>query len=677
MADEANVEVDFYSDQIQKQKDNIYSNSPILVFSNDYLIKANAADYNETTKDIELKGDVNILRGDKESLQACYAKVNLQSNEASFKDFFFANSDMEVWFQSKESDLNDKVFIGKNSIVSSCNVQNPDWQIKFSEGELDREKKFLHLYNARLYVKEVPVMYLPYFGFSVDTSRQSGLLLPRTEFNRTDKFYYEQPIYWVISNNADLELSPQIRVDRGAGLYSSLRFVDSLHSNGVLNFGAFREKNSYFAKEDLKNKTHKGIEIQYTRDDLIKSLAKLDENFEEGLWLDGIYLNDIDYLNLSSRNSRDIASLVTSKFNYFLADENNYYALYAKYYIDTSKINNATTLQEYPSFQYHRFLSSVFSHHLQYSFDTNFHRYYRSEGMYANTLDYNLPLIYHTKLFDDYLNFNFTETFSGSFINYTNNPSKNKEHLFRNYHNFDIYTDLVRAYENFLHTINFGFDYFLVGAKSGDVSEDFLSIDDPYEKASIKFVQYFYNKNAQKRLKHQFSSDYNVDLSKLQGFNNKLEYFFNDNFILSNDTLYSYTKKRFTKVVSSMRLRLKDFSFNLTHAYLNDKNLLADKYSFISTRMNYTLDTSYKFFSGAFFNAQDANLNAWEIGYTYQRKCWNYSLMYKERIDPQLSSSGIKAKNKSGIYLAFNFYPLGGVGYDFSFAESENSVSKF
>lgn len=668
---------DFYGTQIQKKADVISSKEPVLLFSKDYVIKANEASYNETSKDLELKGDINILRGDKESLKACYARLNLGTNEAQFKEFFFANTDMEVWFKSLQSDLNDKVFIGKDSIVSSCDVADPDWQIKFSEGELDREKKFLHLYNARLYVKEVPVMYLPYFGFSVDTSRQSGLLLPKIEFNRTDKFYYEQPIYWVISNNMDLEFSPQIRAQRGFGAYSSLRFVDSLYSNGELNLGAFREKNSYFRKEDLKNKTHKGVELRYSREDLIKSLAGLDEGFSEGLFIDGTYLNDIDYLNLGRRTSKDITSLVTSKLNYFLADENNYYAAYAKYYIDTSKVSNKDTLQEYPSFQYHRFLSSIFDNHLQYSFDANFHRYYRQQGMYANTFDFNLPLSYHTKFFNDYLNFNFTETLSGSLINYTKNPDKDKEHLFRNYHNFSFYTDLSKAYSSFLHSINLGLDYFLVGAKSGQITQDFLNLDEPYENASVKFVQYFYDTNAQKRLKHQFSSDYNVDLSKLQGFSNKLEYFFSEDMSLSNDAIYSYTQKRFTKVVSSLDLHLNRLNATLTHAYLNDKSLLERKYSFISSQLDYTLNAHYKLFSGAYFDTQEAHLNAWELGFSYQRQCWNYSLMYKERIDPQLSSRGIKAKNKSGVYLAFNFYPLGGIGYDFSLTERENSVSEF
>ncbi|MCE3577978.1 LPS-assembly protein LptD, partial [Campylobacter jejuni] len=97
----------------------------------------------------------------------------------------------------------------------------------------------------------------------------------------------------------------------------------------------------------------------------------LSDNFQEGLWIDATYLNDVDYLNLGSRDYRDLNSLVTSKINYFLADENNFYGAYARYYIDTSKLSNNTTLQEYPSFQYHRFLNNLFDERLRYSFDAS------------------------------------------------------------------------------------------------------------------------------------------------------------------------------------------------------------------------------------------------------------------------------------------------------------------
>ncbi|EAK8625616.1 LPS-assembly protein LptD [Campylobacter jejuni] len=665
------AQVDIYALDAKKEGDILTANNDVIIFSDFYFITANKAIYNEKTGDVELFGDVNILRGQNERSHSDYAKINLNSNQADFSNFFFSNNNLEVWFQSKTSHLNDKVFESKISAVSSCNVEDPDWEIRFSKGWLNRETNFVHLYNARLYVKNTPVFYLPYFGFSADTHRQSGLLIPKIVLKSSEGLYYEQPIYIATQENWDLELDPQIRTNRGFGLYSTLRFLDSPYSTGELNFGAFRENSSYFHDENLKNQTHYGIELKYSRDDLIKSL--LSDNFQEGLWIDATYLNDVDYLNLGSRDYRDLNSLVTSKINYFLADENNFYGAYARYYIDTSKLSNNTTLQEYPSFQYHRFLNNLFDERLRYSFDASFHNFYRPAGSYANELNLDLPISYHNAFFGDFLHFTFTERFYASFVNYSNDPERNHEHYFRNTHDFNLYTDLSKAYENFFHTLNLGVNYILPGAKSGKITQNYLEeYDKENEHTSLYAVQYFYNNEGQKKLKHRISLDYLNKQNEFYELQNLLTYYFNENINLNSEVLYSYEQSRFTNVISQIEVNTNSkFNWMFSHAYQNDEY---GKYSFIGTRANYIATPNYNLFGGIWFDTQRAHANMWELGYIYQRKCWNYSLMYRERIDPQLTSGGITAKNQSGVYFIFNFYPLGGVKYDFSLAESENKI---
>lgn len=673
-------EVNFYASKVEKKGDIVEADSDVLIFSELYYISANKAIYNETSKDVELFGDINILRGKNERFNSCYAKVNLVSDEAEFKNFFFADNKIEVWFQSEQSDLNNTVFIGKNSIVSSCNVQNPDWQIRFSSGELNRENNYLHLYNAKLYVKSVPVFYLPYLGFNVDNSRRTGFLIPEFEANREDGFFYRQPFYVAFSDEWDLEYAQQVRANRGLGGYATFRFMDSAHSSGQINVGFFRERTDYFEEKNLKNQTHQGIELKYSRQNFIKNLFNLKDDFQEGLWVDGTYLNDVDYLNLERRDYRDLTSLITSKFNYFLADENNYYAIYANYYIDTSKVDNQDTLQEYPSFQYHKFLDGIFANHLQYSFDANFNRYYRDVGVYANITNLNLPLTYHTKLFDDFLQFSFSEKLYSSFVNYTN-YNKEHEQLFRNYHEFSLYTDLSKPYDNFYHTVYFGANYLLKGARSGLITQNFLSVEDETERLNLKAVQYFYNASGEKKIKHRLNLNYDSSSMTVAQIQNSTQYFINQNIWFSNEATYSDEQHRFTKVISALEFNTQKINFNLSHAYKYDASEYANleipiqKYNFINTKVDYTHNINYKFFSGAWFDTQRANLNAWEVGYTYQRKCWNYSLIYKERIDPQLTSAGIKARVKNGLYFVFNFYPIGGVSYDLSLQENENAVS--
>lgn len=664
------VEVDIYALQAKKEGDFLIANEDVVIFSDLYFITANRAVYNEKTSEIELFGDVNILRGQNERVHSSYAKLKLDSNEGSFENFFFANNNLEVWFQSKTSLLNSLKFESKISAVSSCNVENPDWEIRFSDGWLNRQSNFVHLYNARLYVKNIPVFYLPYFGFSADTNRRSGLLIPKFVLKSSEGLHYEQPIYIAASENWDLEFNPQVRTGRGFGMYSTLRFMDSASSMGELDFGAFRENTSYYKKENLKDQTHTGIELKYARESLVKSL--LGDNFQEGLWIDATYLNDVDYLNLASRDYRDLTSLVDSRVNYFLADENNFYGMYAKYYIDTSKTSNKNTLQEYPSFQYHRFLNELFDERIRYSFDLSFRNFYRKIGPYANQLNVNLPLSYHNAFFGDFLHFTFTESVFASFINYTSDPSKDHESYFANTHQFNLYTDLSKTYDTFFHTLNFGLNYTLLGARSGQISEDYLDIEREKEHISFYAVQYFYNDNAQKKIKHRFNIDYLNGKGEFDELENLFTYYYNENINFNNELVYSYQQNRFTNILSQFSLDT-NFKANweFSHAYQNDKY---GKYSFIGTRLNYIATPNYNLFGGIWLDTQRSHANMWEVGYTYQRKCWNYSLVYRERIDPKLTSGGISARNQSGVYFLFNFYPLGGVKYDFSLQENESEI---
>lgn len=662
------AQVDIYALNIKKEGDILEANSDVVIFSDFYFITANKAIYNEKTSEVELFGDVNILRGQNERSHSSYAKIKLDSKEANFENFFFSDKQIEVWFKSKDSFLSDEKLLSTNSIVSSCNVDDPDWEIRFSKGSYNKESDFVNLYNARLYIKSVPVFYLPYFGFSANTDRKTGLLIPKFVIKREEGLYYEQPIYFAYNENWDFQISPQIRTSRGFGAYSALRFMDSAYSSGELNFGAFRENTNYFHKENLRNQTHYGIELRYLRTDIFKDF--LGDNYQEGLWIDGIYLNDVDYLNLGSRDYRDLTSLNVSQMNYFLADENNFYGAYAKYYIDTSKLSNADTLQEFPSFQYHRFLNSFLNEKITYSFDASFQNYYRKIGPYGNQSNFNLPISFHQSFFDDFLQMSFTESFYASLINYNKYPEKNNEHLFMNSHELNLFTSLSKPYDIFFHTLNLGVKYFLPGARSGSISQDYFNTLDEEEHLNFYNIQYFYNAQGEKKIKYRLDVDYLNKKNSFGDLENLISYYFNDNISLSNKIKYSQTEHRFNNIISQIDFTINDsLNWNFSHAYENDAY---GKYSFISTRANYNINANYNLFGGIWFDTTRSHPNMWEVGYAYQRKCWNYSLAYRERIDPQLTSGGINAKTQSGFYFVFNFYPLGGVKYDLATQESES-----
>ncbi|AQW86424.1 putative lipooligosaccharide transport system, OM component (LptD family) [Campylobacter pinnipediorum subsp. caledonicus] len=683
---------EFLADNISHEDGVIVADKNVVVYSQAYLITADKAIYDQKNQIVELFGNVNMMKGAGEISRSNYAKLNLKNNDLDLKSLFMMNKDMEIWLKSNQSNSDSKYYTIKQAIVSSCNVNDPDWSISASSTKLNRQSKFLHMFNPVFRIGNVPVFYLPYFGFSIDKHRRSGLLTPEVGYRKKEGIYYKQPIYFAPYDEFDFQLDPQIRTLRGAGLYSGFRFVDSEYSNGAINFGFFNDKESYRRNQinsnsnnsELKNKLHKGIEVEYNRDNLFKNY--FDSTLQEGFLLDATVLNDIEYLNLQGKNE-DYDSLVTSKLNYYISGDENYFGIYSNYYIDTEKIGNKNgnkdTLQELPSLQYHKFLTDLWIPNILYSVDLQSHRYDRKIGVSAVQNELNIPLSLNIPLFDDYFTFSFYNNFYATSINYNNktNSRLNKnndvsEQYVNIEHRFDMHSDVAKTYDNFFHTINYGVEYIVPGYKKGDLSEDFIYDQDSvaYENFLYKqereqelrmyLTQYLYTSNGRKILKHSISQGKYIKDSEYGDLKNSIFLYPFSNLSLYNKIEYSHTDDKIRTIHSGINYTGNIFSLNLNHTLKNNINFQKDSYLTSSASIN--LPRYYKLSGSWQYDLQNNKTKMWRAGLNHNRKCWNYNFVYQRDIEPVTTSSGSATKKTDGFYLYVNFYPMGGVHYDFS-----------
>ncbi|MBE8585655.1 LPS-assembly protein LptD [Campylobacter concisus] len=700
-------DVQLLADDVKQDKGIVTANKNVVVYSQEYLVTADCAVYDQNNSVIELFGNVNMMKGKDEVSRSNYAKLNLKNNNAAFESLFMMNKDMEVWMRSDESSSDSEYYRVRKAMVSSCNVQDPDWSITSSSAMLNKQSKFLHLFNPVFRIANVPVFYLPYFGFSTDTTRRTGLLPPELGYGKSEGFYYKQPVYFAPYNEWDLEFDPQIRTNRGAGIYGAFRFTDSPDSIGEISFGTFTDKNSYRAKQksetsnraELKNKTHKGIGLKYERDKLIKYLSEAD--LQEGMWIDATKLNDIDYLNLKGRDD-DYDSLVTSKFNYFIANDDHYFGAYAKYYIDTEKIGskneNKDTLQELPSLQYHKFTDDIVLPNILYSIDLQSHRYDRKIGVRATQYEFTLPASVHVPLFDDSLTFSFYEYLYASRINYENkinsfDDKREDKHtnFVNNYHKFALHTDLAKAYESFYHTLNFGAEYLLPGYRKGNLDdefiydkdlneyENFLAQDQSKEEVSGYLTQYFFNGSGRKVVKHSISQGYYTKDDEYSNLKNAIYLYPFENFSVYNKLEYSHKDRELKKVQNGLYYTHDLFWINMLHTMKKSDSLAknsATKDSYFTSSAGVKLPHQYSLIGGWQYDLERSYTKSWRVGVLHQRKCWNYGLIYQHDVEPTTTTNGSASTKKSGIYFTINFYPMGGLHYDFSQSSTTSSSGK-
>jgi len=102
--------------------------------------------------------------------------------------------------------------------------------------------EFLTGWNARFYIKGVPVLYSPFISIPIKRERQSGFLQPRPGYSRLRGFVLETSFFWAIARNQDATFYLDIETERGAGKGIEYRYARSRNSAGEVFFYQFQEQ---------------------------------------------------------------------------------------------------------------------------------------------------------------------------------------------------------------------------------------------------------------------------------------------------------------------------------------------------------------------------------------------------------------------------------------------------
>ena len=117
----------------------------------------------------------------------------------------------------------------EKTIYSPCKVCKKDggnsamplWQIKAEKTVHDKNAQTVTYYNARLELKGVPVLYLPYFSHpDPKVKRKSGLLFPTYGVSKDLGTFVSLPVYYAIAPNHDLTVTP-IKTTKQGGIITS------------------------------------------------------------------------------------------------------------------------------------------------------------------------------------------------------------------------------------------------------------------------------------------------------------------------------------------------------------------------------------------------------------------------------------------------------------------------
>ena len=689
-AQELNTEkLQLVAKDVDTKNNIITATGDVVAYSPTYYLSSDKMIYDKDKEILELFDNVLIIKDNKIQTQSNYAFVDMKNDIINQDPVFLMDNTSNIWSNSKEANKDKDVITLENSILSSCDCIDPIWSIRSSSSDYDTEAMWMNTYNPRLYVKNVPVFYLPYFGFPTDTTRRTGLLLPTMGYSSSEGFLYSQPIFIAPADDYDIELIPQIRTQRGYGSYANFRYADSPDSMLNVKTGYFKEFDNYRSKEQLENSEHYGLDIDYER----KNIFAKNKEHQDGVFTSIRYLNDIEYITLKEEDDYNLGTdkKIESKVNYFYNTPEYYGGVYGKYYVDASQKTNDNTLQELPQIQLHSYNKELFLENLIYSIDTKAQNFTRKEGLNAKIYDINVPISYTKNILDDYMYVGVENRTILTQYDYSNSLYNNLRYedgtLIQNRTSFIVGTDLIKPYSDYIHTVNLNASYDIPEnlRKDGDLYNITVKENQPlkYDELSVfptlqeqktiklSLNQSIYDKdNLKQFINHKMSQSilYNsFDEPKFQDLDNYVK-INHDYGSLSGKVVYNMDDNKVVEGSFDNSLSYENLTFSAGYYYTkktnNEFNTRDDLESYrLSTSYKLAKDYSIKYYEN--YDLQEKTRNRQGIGLNIDDSCWNLDLLLEKEITPRSryveSTRSYDSHEQTIVYAVLMLKPIGGI----------------
>jgi LPS-assembly protein len=300
--------------------------------------------------------------------------------------------------------MNENEFSAVSTELTTCDMPDPSWK-------LGSDKLNINLLgyatgrNVIFYVKDIPVLYIPWIAFPVVTEKRTGLLFPRFGYSKGKGAELDIPAYWVISPSQDLLFDLDIMTRRGIGTGIDYRYIRKRDSEGHLNLFPIYDQVENRWRWQLAQE-HKEI---FSNDSNLRMAVNATS--------DRKFLNDFgEKSGEYNRQSSDttINTLRTWQ-NYALTS-------YLRYNEDLYAVDNRATLQTLPSLGVAAVRQLLFTMPLYFDLDSSADNFYREAGVTGQRL-YLLPRITMLPFKNDYLQ---TSLYVGAHIRGYNTDTHNR-----------------------------------------------------------------------------------------------------------------------------------------------------------------------------------------------------------------------------------------------------------
>lgn len=260
-------------------------------------VRAENVTIDKTQTIAHAQGNVQLAQNGLVS-QSQKVDYNLKEQTGNLSDSFFIAEQTHAHghAQNIQRASSSKTILENASYTACAPGKTPDWHIQAKKIELDQESGRGTTRDATLYVKNVPVAYLPYYNFPIDDRRTTGLLTPTFGWSSSEGFQISLPVYLNLAPNYDMTLTPRYLGTHGAMLEGEFNYKTANFGEGTIS-GGYLPNDPDYNDQDRKS-------LQFKHDWTINPY--LTANFEYN------YLSDIDYID-DIKNDPNISTDLNQK----------------------------------------------------------------------------------------------------------------------------------------------------------------------------------------------------------------------------------------------------------------------------------------------------------------------------------------------------------------------------
>lgn len=209
------------------------------------LLKTDRAQVDQNEQSMTLDGNIT-LREQGLLIYADSAHVDTANEDASLENAEFVLHQARIHGEAKQLDkFGDRLIRLDRGSFSTCEPDREFWRVRASELTIDNSKNMGTARHARLEIKDIPVLYVPYLIFPVGDERQSGLLFPSFSTSQRNGFEYSQPVYWNIAPQMDATFTPTYMDKRGMLWGAEFRHLNRFFNTDISGAYLADDKGGY------------------------------------------------------------------------------------------------------------------------------------------------------------------------------------------------------------------------------------------------------------------------------------------------------------------------------------------------------------------------------------------------------------------------------------------------